>query len=165
MGRIVKNLQDGFINFHGCGLYHREGSNVLITKKRPCYHPIIECFWMRPEHVHKKVTTRKRESSKTVHLASIYRKYIQQLHGGKVNYYSTDEDSETDSDTDSDDDTLIIDDKNAKSQVPDNKNNENETEDQIPGRGTWNKLQAVLQTHQTRLQTTNNKFIPCTILL
>ena len=33
MGRIVKKLQDGFIKFHGCGLYHRDGSNVLITKK------------------------------------------------------------------------------------------------------------------------------------
>ena len=52
MGRIVKNLQDGFISFHGCGVYHRDCSNVLITKKRPCTQPIIECFWMRPEHVH-----------------------------------------------------------------------------------------------------------------
>ena len=34
MGRIVKNLQDGFIKFHGCGVYHRDGSNVLITKKK-----------------------------------------------------------------------------------------------------------------------------------
>ena len=151
MGRIVKNLQDGFINFHGCGVYHRDGSNVLITKKRPCYHPITECFWMQPEHVHKKVTTRKRESSKTVHLASIYRKYIRELRGGKLNYYSTDEDS----DSDSDDDTLIIDDKNTENQVPDNKNNENEAEDHIPG--TRTPEQTTGSTADTPNQTLDNK--------
>ena len=40
MGRIVKILQDGFIKYHGCGLYHRDGSNVLVTKWRDCSKPI-----------------------------------------------------------------------------------------------------------------------------
>ena len=33
MTKIVKNLQDGFIKYHGCGIYRRDGTNVLITKK------------------------------------------------------------------------------------------------------------------------------------
>ena len=35
MKKSVKNLQDGFIKFYGCGVYRRDGSNVLSTKKRP----------------------------------------------------------------------------------------------------------------------------------
>ena len=41
MGRIVKNL-DGFIKYHGCGLYHRDGSNVSVTKWRGCAAPFVE---------------------------------------------------------------------------------------------------------------------------
>ena len=40
MKNIVKNLQDGFIKYHGCGVCRRDGTNVLITKKNPCYNPI-----------------------------------------------------------------------------------------------------------------------------
>ena len=44
MTKIVENLQDGFIKYHGCGIYRKDGTNVLITKKRLCYKPINACF-------------------------------------------------------------------------------------------------------------------------
>ena len=34
MKKSVKNLQDGFIKFHGCGVYRRDGTNKLSTKKK-----------------------------------------------------------------------------------------------------------------------------------
>ena len=57
MSRAVKNLQDGFIKYHGCGIYHRDGSNVLVTKGRSCSNPTNACFWMQGEHVNEKVQT------------------------------------------------------------------------------------------------------------
>ena len=119
---------------------------------------------MQPEHItHKKVTTRKRESSKKVHLYLIVRQYQKELRGGKLNYYSSDDisdtdsytDSKTDSETDSGDDRLIIDDKNTENQVPDNKNTENETKDQIPG--TRTPEQTPGSTADTPDQTPDNK--------
>ena len=54
MKKSVKNLQDGFIKFHGCGIYRRDGSKVLCTKTRPCFKPVNACFWMIGEGVKKK---------------------------------------------------------------------------------------------------------------
>ena len=50
----VNNLQDGFIRYHGCGIYRRDGRNVLVTKRGPCYKPTNACFWMLDEDVKKK---------------------------------------------------------------------------------------------------------------
>ena len=61
MTKIVKNLQDGFIKYHGCGIYRRDGTNVLITKKRLCYKPTNACFWILGNDVNKKVRTRNNE--------------------------------------------------------------------------------------------------------
>ena len=57
MSRAVEKLHDGFIMYHGCGIYHGDGSNVLITKKRSCSNPTNACFWMQGKHVNKKVQT------------------------------------------------------------------------------------------------------------
>ena len=122
MGRIAKNLQDGFIQYHGCGAIFRNGSKVLVTKKRPCTHPILNCFWMDPKDITwAKVTTRKQERERFVTDKHLFRQYAK-VKNVKLNYYSTDEDSDSDI-SDSGDDTLIIDENNT----------ENETEDQIPG--------------------------------
>ena len=57
MKKSVKNLQDGFIRYHGCGIYRRDETKVLITKRRVCYKPTNACFWMLDEDVEKKVRT------------------------------------------------------------------------------------------------------------
>ena len=99
MGKIVKNLRDGFVMYHCCGIYHRDGSNVLITRGRGCSKPTDACFWMKPEHVHKKVITRSRELNKTVHSISVLKQYErEQLKNGVLNYYSTDDETMSDSD-------------------------------------------------------------------
>ena len=54
MKKSVKNLQDGFIRYHGCGIYRRDETKVLITKRRVCYKPTNACFWMLGEDVEKK---------------------------------------------------------------------------------------------------------------
>ena len=144
MSKIVKILHDGFIKYHGCGIYHRDGSNVLITKDRGCSRPIDACFWMKPEHVHKKVTARTRELNKTIHSNSLLKQYErEQLKSGILNYYSTDDetmlDSDSGSDYDSDDQRLVIDINNAVNSIsntiqtvdrqPDNKNDTDQTAD------------------------------------
>ena len=60
MKKSVKNLQDGFIKFHGCGIYRRDGSKVLCTKTRPCFKPVNACFWMIGEGVKKSSNTKQR---------------------------------------------------------------------------------------------------------
>ena len=120
MGRIIKKLQDGFIKYHGCGLYHRDGTNVLVTKWRGCAKPINACFWMRPEHVQKKVTTHRRELTQTIHNKKLIKQYQrEQLKACVLAYYSTNDetmsvsDSDSDSDNDSDNNRLIIDIENV----------------------------------------------------
>ena len=61
MARSVENLQTDFIKFHGCGVYRRDGTNVLCTEKNPCSNPINACFWMKTRHVIHKVRTRNSE--------------------------------------------------------------------------------------------------------
>ena len=136
MKNIVKNLQDGFIKYHGCGVCRRDGTNVLITKKNPCYNPINACFWMLGNHVNKKVRTRNNEANDGIYpLQSLKRPYQTEIKRKKqYQYYSTDESSnESDESSDelaydSDDNKLIIDIKNQTKmgqdlgfQPPDNK--------------------------------------------
>ena len=118
MKKSVKNLQDGFIKFHGCGAYRRDGSNVLCTKTRPCFKPVNACFWMLGEDVKKKVQTRNRELNERIyHSQSLKRQYQTELIKRKqYQYYSTDDDiesndssSDNNSNYDSDDNKLVID--------------------------------------------------------
>ena len=76
MKKSVKSLQDGFIKFHGCGVYRRDGSNVLCTKTRPCFKPVNACFWMLGKDVKKKVRTRNRELNERIyHSQSLKKQY------------------------------------------------------------------------------------------
>ena len=147
MGRIVKNVNDGFIKYHGCGICHRDGSNVLITKNRGCSKPTNACFWMKPEYVNKRVTTRHRELTKTIHDPNPVKIYErEQLRNGVMNFYSTDDETmsnsnsgyDSDSEYDSDDEKLVIDINNAvnstsnETQTVDSNSNENQTVDRPP---------------------------------
>ena len=118
--KSFKNLQDGFIKYHGCGIYHRDGSNVLVTQQRPCLNPTNTCFWMHPEHVQKKVSTRKREYNATVYRTNNLKKQYQselKKQNPNTTFYSTDDETVSDSDLDnnsnvsydSDDNKLVID--------------------------------------------------------
>ena len=122
MKKSVKNLQDGFIKFHGCGIYRRDGTNVLVSKKGPCDNPINACFWMLDEDVIKKVRTRNREYNERIYYSqSLKNQYQKELIKRKqYQYYSTDEDSDTDTDTDteSNDSTkLVIDIENSINKI------------------------------------------------
>ena len=101
--KTVKNLQDGFIKYHGCSIYHRDGSNVLVTKRRPCSRPTNAYFWMQSEHVHKKVCTRKKEYNATVyrtnHLNKHYHSELKKQNPN-ITFYSTDDETMSDSDSD-----------------------------------------------------------------
>ena len=121
MKNIVKNLQDGFIKYHGCGVYRTDGTNVLITKKRPCFNPTNACFWMLASDINKKVRTRNNEANDRIyHRQSLKRQYQTELKRKKqYQYYSTGESSNESTDEssdesayDSDDNKLIIDIKN-----------------------------------------------------
>ena len=134
MKNIVKNLQDGFIKYHGCGAYRRDGTNVLITKKRPCNNPINACFWMLGKDVIKKVRTRNKEFNEIVYYSqSLKNQYQRELIKRKqYQYYSTDEDSDTDTDTKSNDShKLVIDIQNITKSISDSVNNIKETLTQI----------------------------------
>ena len=116
MKKNVKNLQDGFIKYRGCGVYRRDGSNVLCTKSRPCFKSVNACFWMLGKDVNKKVRTRNKELNERVyHSQSLKNQYQSELIK-KIQYqfYSTDEEimsdtSSNDSDYDSDNNKLVID--------------------------------------------------------
>ena len=122
--KSVKNLQDDFIKFHGCGIYRRDGSNVLSTKKRPCNNPINACFWMLGKDVIKKVRTRNKEFNERVYYSqSLKNQYQRELiKRRQYQYYSTDEDSDTDTDTDTesnDSHKLVIDIQNITKSISD----------------------------------------------
>ena len=136
MKKSVKNLQDSFIKFHGCGVYRRDGSNVLSTKKRPCNNPINVWFWMLGKDVIKKVRTRNKEFNERVYYSqSLKNQYQRELIKRKqYQYYSTDEDSDTDIDTDTesnDSHKLVIDIQNITKSISDSVNNIKETLTQI----------------------------------
>ena len=126
MKKSVKSLQDGFIKYHGCGVYRRDGSNVLCTKSRPCFKPVNACFWMLGKDVNKKVRTRNKELSERVyHSQSLKNQYQSELikkNQYQYQFYSTDEEtmsdtSSNDSDYDSDDSKLVIDIENATKSI------------------------------------------------
>ena len=107
--KSIKNIQDGFIKFHGCGVYRRDGTNVLYTKKRPCSNPINACFSMRSKDVTKKVRTRERELNERVYTSQSLKIHYQNELKKNHESYSTDTNTDTD-DTDSiESDKLIID--------------------------------------------------------
>ena len=109
MKKSVKSLQDGFIKYHGCGVYRRDGSNVLCTKSRPCFKPVNACFWMLGKDVNKKVRTRNKELNERVyHSQSLKNQYQSELikkNQYQYQFYSTDE--ETMSDTSSNDSDYV----------------------------------------------------------
>ena len=122
MKKSVKNLQDGFIKFHGCGVYRRDGSNVLCTETRPCFKPVNACFWMLGKDVKKKVWTRNRELNERIyHSQSLKKQYQSELIKRKqYEYYSTESDdssSDNNSNYDSDDNKLIIDIENVTKSI------------------------------------------------
>ena len=147
MGRILKNLQDGFVKYHSYGIVFRNGANVLVTKNRPCIYPILNCLWMNPKDVRHYVSTRKNERFRSIHCSSLFKSYLKAKNSNKTYYFSSEYNSETDIETesDSDDDTLVT----------DHKNTENETQDQIPGTGTPEQTPG--NTPDTPNQTPDNK--------
>ena len=122
MKKSVKNLQDGFIRYHGCGIYRRDGTNVLVTKRRACHKPTNACFWMLSEDVEKKVRTRNRELNERIyHTQSLKKQYQSELIKRKqYEYYSTESDnssSDNNSNYDSDDNKLVIDIENVTKSI------------------------------------------------
>ena len=122
MKKNVKNLQDGFIRYHGCGIYRRDGTNVLVTKRRPCYKTTSACFWMLDEDVEKNVRTRNRESNERIyHSQSLKKQYQAELIKRKQHeYYSTESDdssSDNNSNYDSDVNKLLIDIENVTKSI------------------------------------------------
>ena len=117
MKKSVKNLQDGFIKFHGCGAHRRDGTNVLCTKTRPCFKPVNACFWMLGEDVKKEVRTRNRELNERIYHSQSLKKQRQSelIKRKQYQYYSTDDETESDDSSsdnlnyDSDDNKLVID--------------------------------------------------------
>ena len=110
MSRAVKSLQDGFIKYHGCKIYHRDGSNALVTKGRPCSNPTNACFRMQGEHVHKKVSTRKREYDEVIYYTKhLKRQYQSELkkQNPDITFYSTGDETMSVTDSDSDVDSNV----------------------------------------------------------
>ena len=101
MKNILK-LNDGFVKFHGCGIYRRDGTNILVTKKRPCKFPINQCFWMNPSDVNSKIRTRFSELNDLVINKSNYKTQYKNESKNNHECYSTEEESNTDSNTESD---------------------------------------------------------------
>ena len=101
MKNILK-LNDGFVKFHGCGIYRRDGTNILVTKKRPCKFPINQCFWMNPSDIKSKIRTRFRELNDLVINKSNYKTQYKNESKNNHECYSTEEESNTDSNTESD---------------------------------------------------------------
>ena len=62
MARLLKDLSDGFVLYHGCGIYFRDGMNVLITKCKTCKKLTSECFWKDSRYVKNRVKTRSQVS-------------------------------------------------------------------------------------------------------
>ena len=113
MKNILK-INDGFVKFHGCGIYRRDGTNILVTKKRPCKFPINQCFWMNPSDVNSKIRTRFRELNDLVINKSHYKtQYKNEAKNNHECYSTEEEESNTESDTESEtgysSDRLIID--------------------------------------------------------
>ena len=112
MKNILK-INDGFVKFHGCGIYRRDGTNILITKKRPCKFPINQCFWMNPSDVNSKIRTRFRELNDLVINKNHYKTQYKNEAKNNHECYSTEEESNTESDTESEtgysSDRLIVD--------------------------------------------------------
>ena len=100
--KSIKNLQNNFIKFHGCGLYRKDGTNILCTKKRPCLKPINNCFWMKSKDTTNKIRTRNKELNDEILMSnSLKNEYFQKLYIMKSRqYYSSDESSYSDSDSD-----------------------------------------------------------------
>ena len=107
--KSVKNLQDGFIKYHGCGLYRRDGTNILVTNKRPCKFPITNCFWMDSANVKRQIRTRFRKCNDEIILHSIYKTQYQKEAKTNHESYSSEYESNTESDNESDSDRLVID--------------------------------------------------------
>ena len=115
-------MQDGFIKFHGCGVYRRDGSNVLCTKTRPCFKSVNACFWMLGKDVKKKVRTRNRELNERIYHGQFLKKQYQSelIKRKQYEYYSTESDdssSDNNSNYDSDDDKLVIDIENVTKSI------------------------------------------------
>ena len=101
MKRSYKKLQDSFIKFHGCGVYRKDGTNVLVTNKRPCFNPINDCFWMKIEDTTNKVRTRKTEHNENIFISNYLKSQYRTELSTKHESYSTDSDSDSDTDADS----------------------------------------------------------------
>ena len=107
--KSIKNLQDGFIKLHGYGIYRRDGTNILVTKKRPCDKPINSCFWMNTSNIKSQIRTRQREYNDIIYHCDKYKTQYKNEYKTNHESYSSDYESNTESDTDSDTDKLVID--------------------------------------------------------
>ena len=63
---LLKDLSDGFVLYHGCGIFFRDGMNILITKRKTCKRSTSKCFWKDAVYVNNRVKTRSQISKQTV---------------------------------------------------------------------------------------------------
>ena len=94
----ISKIENDFIKFHGCGIYRRDGTKVLVTKKRPCNFPIKQCFWMKPSDIKSKIRTRNSELNDLVCFKTNLKTQYKNESKSNHEYYSTEEESNTDSD-------------------------------------------------------------------
>ena len=118
----LKRIENNFVFYHGCGMYHLDGSNILIRKGQSCILPTKKCFWKRPNYINKKIYTRSREKSAKIYfnLMSLPCNKIKKelIEYNQQTFHSSDSDSDSDTDSslnseesmyDSDSNDLIID--------------------------------------------------------
>ena len=133
--RSIKNLQNDFIRYHGCGVYRIDGTNVLCTKRNPCSNPINACFWMKANDAVPNVRTRYSELTDGVFQSIAFknryfkdvqrRKKLQYCSNNASSELYTDSDSGSDSGSDSEsvnsninpDNKLIIDIENDVKEI------------------------------------------------
>ena len=99
--KSILKLEDGFIKFHGCGLYTRDGTNILVTKNRPCKSPINQCFWINASNVKSKIRTRFNELNDSICFKSNYKTQYKNEAKNNHESYSSKYESNTELDTES----------------------------------------------------------------
>ena len=100
--KSILKLNDGFIKYHVCGLYRRDGTNILVTKNRSCKTPMNQCFWMNALNVKSKIRTRFKELHDSICLKSNYKTQYKNEAKNNHESYSSEYESNTDSNTESD---------------------------------------------------------------
>ena len=100
--KSILKLNDGFIKYHGCSLYRRDRTNILVTKNRSCKTPINQCFWMNALNIKSKIRTRYNELHDSICFKNNYKTQFKNEAKNNHESYSSEYESNTDSNTESD---------------------------------------------------------------